>query len=234
MSENGRIERKSLAEEVAERLREDILGVVFGPGEKLVIGALAERYGVSHIPIREALRSLESEALVEYQRGSGNVVAQASLDDLRDLYDLRRLLEGHVLRAALPHYDAALLQQAEGCYEALIGVDPDHRDDAWWRRHEDFHWMFLQPGVTPWSERLLRLLWQSVERYQRLYALVFGDVSKANEEHHGILEAARAGDLDTLLDTWMQHLNEKEERVAAGFTRSVEEHRARASRPEAS
>jgi DNA-binding GntR family transcriptional regulator len=219
---DGVIERKSLAEEVATRLREDILAASFSPGERLVIGALSERYGVSHIPIREALRSLESEALVEYRRGAGNIVASASLDDLHDLYDMRRLLEPHALRLAIAHYDEDLLDGAAALLEALTEVEPDRRDDAWWRRHEDFHWQLLRPGLTPWSERILRLLWQSVERYQRLYALVFGDVHRANVEHHRILEASRTGDADTLVEVWLQHLAEKEQRVAEGFRRQTE------------
>jgi DNA-binding GntR family transcriptional regulator len=215
------IERKSLAEEVATRLREDILASAFSPGQRLVIGALSERYGVSHIPIREALRSLESEALVEYRRGSGNVVAGASLEELHDLYDMRRLLEVHVLRLAVGRYDDDLLETAAEQLRALTEVEPDRRDDEWWRRHEDFHWQLLRPGLTPWSERILRLLWQSVERYQRLYALVFGDVQRANAEHHGILEAARTGDAETLVAVWLQHLAEKEQRVAEGFERQA-------------
>ena len=214
---DGVIERKSLAELVAARLRAEILAAEFKPGERLVIGTLAERYGISHIPIREALRSLESEALVEYRRGSGNVVAEASLEDLHDLYDMRRLLEPYVLRIAVGHYDDQVLRDAEADLEALTTVEPATGNDAWWRHHEDFHWALLRPGMSPWSERMLRLLWTSVERYQRLYALVFGDVYRANAEHHQILEAARAGDADALVEVWLEHLAEKEQSVADGF-----------------
>lgn len=217
MGRNGRIERKSLAEEVAERLRDDILSAAFRPGERLVIGTLSERYGVSHIPVREALKSLESEALVEYSSGAGSQVAATSLDELYDLYDLRRLLETHVLRGAVVRYDDDLLDRAEERLEALVGVSPTHEDDAWWRRHEEFHWLLLEPGLSPWSERLLRLLWQAVERYQRLYALVFGDVARANAEHHDLLAAARQRDADALCRVWLQHLDEKRDRVATGF-----------------
>lgn len=217
MAETGPIERKSLAEEVAERLRNDILRAEFRPGEKLVIGALSERYGVSHIPVREALKSLESEKLVDYARGSGSVVAETSLEDLFDLYDMRRLLEAHALREGLPRYEPELLDRAARSLDHLVGVRPDRGGDAWWRRHEDFHWVLLQPGLTPWSERVLRLLWQAVERYQRLYALVFGDVARANAEHKEILEAARSGDADRLVEVWLQHLDEKRDRVAEGI-----------------
>lgn len=213
-----RIQRRSLAEEVSDRLRHDILSGVFQPGERLVVQMLERRYGVSHIPIREALRSLEAESLVTSRRGSGAVVAGVGIEELHDLYELRRLVEEHVLRRAILHYDREVLHDAARQFEHLHGLVPTHGDNAWWHAHRDFHWTLLQPGLTPWTDRVLRLIWQSVERYQRLYTLVFGDVHIADVEHQHILDVARQGDADALVQRWIDHLNEKEARVAEGFS----------------
>jgi DNA-binding GntR family transcriptional regulator len=211
------IRRRSLPEEVADRLRDDILSGTFRPGMRLVVTSLEERYGVSHIPIREALRILESEALVSSRRGSGAVVAEVGLDELGDLYDMRRLVEGHVLREAVKLYDDDVISRASASLDALLAVQPAAHDGAFWPSHHDFHWTLMRPGLTPWRERVLTLLWQAAERYQRMYTLVFGDVETAHREHRDMLTLATARDADGLVDCWLQHLSEKEQRVANGF-----------------
>lgn len=213
----SKIERRSLAEEVAQRLRHDILSGRYGPGERIVVPTLEERYGVSHIPIREAFRSLENEALIVSRRGSGAVVAAVSLGELHDIYDLRRLLEVDVLRTAIALYDDVILEEAQAAFEAVHGLAPTTHDELWWPAHRRFHMSLLRPGLTPWSERVLRLLWQSVERYQRLYTLVFGSVEQADREHRELLNIARERDEERLVAAWLTHLNEKEQRVREGL-----------------
>lgn len=218
----SKIERRSLAEEVARRLRHDILTGVYSPGERLVVQSVEQRYGVSHIPIREALRTLENEALIVSRRGSGAVVASVSLEDLHDIYALRRLVEVDVLRRAIAVYDEAVLEEAEAAFEAVHGLAPSAAGELWWPAHRRFHMALLRPGLSPWTERVLRLLWQSVERYQRLYTLVFGDVATADREHRQLLELAREGDEERLVTAWLKHLDEKEQRVADGFLSKLE------------
>lgn len=217
MADDGvRIRRRSLAEEVADRLRRDILTGTFSPGARLVSQVLEDRYGVSHIPIREALRSLEAERLVTSRRGIGAVVAQVGEQDLHDLYDVRKLLEVDVLRRAIPLYDDAILGQAQAALERLTAATPSD-DPAWWLDHRNFHSSLLAPGLTPWSERLLESIWHSVERYQRLYVLVFGSLEQANQEHAALLDAAWEGDTDVLVKLWLDHLDDKEASVAKGL-----------------
>lgn len=214
---DGPISRRSLPEQVADRLRDDILSGTFEPGMRLVVSALEERYGVSHIPIREALRSLESESLVTSRRGSGAVVAEVGLEELADLYDLRRLVEADVLRRAVKSYDADLLDRAAASLAHLLSVKPMTEGGEFWPSHRDFHWILMEPGLTPWSHRVLHLIWLSVERYQRLYTLVFGDLEQAHAEHRQMLVLAREGDADALVECWLQHLTEKEQRIANGY-----------------
>lgn len=217
MVEDGaKIQRRSLAEEVADRLRRDILTGTFPPGARLVSQMLEERYAVSHIPIREALRSLEAERLVNNTRGIGAVVAEVSEEDLHDLYDVRKVLEIHVLRRAVLNYDDACLTRMEDAFELLAATTPGE-DPTWWVGHRDFHLSLLAPGLTPWSQRLLQSVWHSVERYQRMYVLVYGSLEQANREHATLLRAARQCDVEALAELWLEHLNDKEASVAAGL-----------------
>ena len=83
--------------------------------------------------------------------------------------------------------------------------------------HKRYHWRFLEPGLTPWSTKLLQLVWQTSERYQRLYILVFGSVAEANVEHDSVLTVASKGDRDSFIDAWLHHLDRTEKSIASGY-----------------
>src|SRR5712691_9231494 len=95
------IQRVSLVDNVTERLRSALLTGEIQPGERIRVTSLEKRFGVSHIPIREALRRLEVEGLVVTLPQRAAVAARVALDDLTGIYDLRRIIEGHVARRAV-------------------------------------------------------------------------------------------------------------------------------------
>jgi len=217
-SENpDRIEQVSLSHQVASKLRTEILSGAIEPGAPIVVRDLVERLGVSHIPIREALRALEAESLVVSRPGQSVIVSGVDLDELLDLYRLRRLIEVDAIRRAFPNYTAEFLAEARRIYAELLRLAPSRGDSRWWAVHRRYHWWFLEPGLTPWSTKLLTLVWQTSERYQRLYILVFGSVEEANVEHDRVLAVASSGDLDSFIDAWLHHLNRTEESIASGY-----------------
>lgn len=216
-SNQDRIEAISLSQQVAVKLRTDILSGAIEPGAPIVVRDLVERLGVSHIPIREALRELEAESLVVSRPGQSVIVSGVDLDELRDLYRLRRLLEVDAIRRAFPHYTPDYLDGARRVYDELLGLTPRQDDSRWWAVHKRYHWWFLEPGLTPWSTKLLKLVWQTSERYQRLYILVFGSADEANVEHDRVLTVAAGGEADSFVDAWLHHLDRTEETIAHGY-----------------
>lgn len=227
---DDRIEPVSLSQQVAVKLRTEILSGAIEPGAPIVVRDLVERLGVSHIPIREALRQLEAESLVVSRPGQSVIVSGVDLDELRDLYRLRRLLEVDAVRRAFPAYTPEFLDGARRIYDGLLALAPSRADSQWWGVHKQYHWRFLEPGLTPWSTKLLQLVWQTSERYQRLYILVFGSVEEANAEHESVLAVASSGDLDTFVDAWLHHLDRTEETIASGYMASTEELKSSRSR----
>jgi DNA-binding GntR family transcriptional regulator len=227
-SENpDRIEQVSLSKQVAAKLRKEILSGAIAPRAPIVVRDLVERLGVSHIPIREALRALEAESLVVSRPGQSVIVSGVDLDELLDLYRLRRLIEVDAIRRAFPLYTPAFLDEARRIYEELLKLAPSQADSRWWAVHRRYHWWFLEPGLTPWSTKLLTLVWQASERYQRLYILVFGSAEEANVEHDRVLAVASGGDLDSFIDAWLHHLGRTEESIATGYmARHGEAHEA--------
>lgn len=214
---SDRIEQVSLSQQVAAKLRSQILSGTLEPGAPIVVRDLVDRLGVSHIPIREALRELEAESLVVSRPGHSVIVSSVDLEELHDLYRLRRLIEIDAIHRAFPHYTQEFLEEARKTYDQLMELPPNRAESGWWGIHRQFHWSFLEPGMTDWSTKLLRLVWQAAERYQRLYILVFGSVEQANEEHDHMLTVAAESDLDALIDAWLHHLDRTEESIVSGY-----------------
>src|SRR5690606_41856779 len=141
-----------------------LLAWPLAPGAPRVVGDLGKRLGVGHSPGREALRELEAESLVVSRPGQGVVVSGVDLDELHDLYRLRRLLEVDAIRRAFPQYTPEFLDGAKQIYEELLDLIPAQHNTRWWSGHKQYPWRFLEPGLTPWSTKLLQLVWQTAER----------------------------------------------------------------------
>ena len=106
-------EHLSLSQRVAAELRRSILTNRRRPGDRLIEESLSAELGVSRIPIREALRVLAGEGLVEVQPRRGASVADVSLDVARDLVEVRATLEGLNARLAARHHDPAIVKELE-------------------------------------------------------------------------------------------------------------------------
>jgi DNA-binding GntR family transcriptional regulator len=107
------IMHKQLSQLVVARLREAILSGAYAPGERLVEGRLAEELEVSRVPVREALRALASEGLVEVRPRHGAVVASLKPSDAREMIQIRATLEGLNARLAAEHRTPELIQKIE-------------------------------------------------------------------------------------------------------------------------
>jgi DNA-binding GntR family transcriptional regulator len=106
----ARPDRRKMTDWVCDELREAIVNLRLRPGEPLREAALAEKLGVSKTPLREAFARLEQEGLVETTSFKGAVVTGYSERDLKEIYELRALLEGAAARSAAEHADDATLR----------------------------------------------------------------------------------------------------------------------------
>src|SRR5438270_7081364 len=134
------IQRVSLVDNVTERLRSALLTGQIQPGERIRVTSLEKRFGVSHIPIREALRRLEVEGLVVTLPQRAAVAAGVALDDLTGIYDLRRIIEGHVARRAVEQMTDEDLERVDRALAELEEVAEHPDSPLFWERHRDFHW----------------------------------------------------------------------------------------------
>lgn len=189
-----KIERATLVDEVTGRLRALLYSGEIRPGERLRMRELQDRFGVSHIPIREALRTLEGEGLVENLPQRGAVAVPVSLQTLDEIYDARRLLEPPIAARAAPLFTDADIGDLKTALDELERSD-HAAGGEFFAKHAEFHWLVLRPGANETLEKMLRQLWGVSERFVRLSRLVFpADVAAALGQHRRLYELCQARD----------------------------------------
>jgi DNA-binding GntR family transcriptional regulator len=179
------------------------------------VAELEKSFGVSHIPIREAVRRLETEGLIITLPQRAAVAAGVDLDDLSGLYDLRRIIECEVVRRSVESMTAEQVEGVRAALEALEAVAQDHDSPRFWELHRDFHWALLEPGATAWIQRVLDQLWLASQRYVRLF--VSETVGDAMRDHRELLACCEERDGARAAELLGRHLDRTELAVRQAF-----------------
>jgi DNA-binding GntR family transcriptional regulator len=185
-----------------------IRGMVFDgillPGEKVRQVELAERIGVSRSPLREALRTLESEGLLSYEMNRGYVVARLESGDIAEVYRMRALLEHELMRSiSRPGRDVLdALEKHNETMMAAIG----HADIAEiMRANRDFHFTIFELSPMKQFRREIARLWQLSEGYRHWWWHIPDAAARIDREHRQIIRTLRRFDLDRLIELCDAH-----------------------------
>ncbi len=196
---------RTTPQHVLESLRRSIVAGELRPAERIRQEELAERLGVSIAPVREALRVLEQEGQVTYRPRRGYFVTELRIDDLQEIYELRRVLEDRAARHALPGLDEHALQRiglaAKDCFNAADAGDIAAELEA----NRRFHFAILESGDHPHTMRVIRLLWDSTEAYRAMYYNSPAERRESIAAHDRILDAVQARDADRLVTELDEH-----------------------------
>lgn len=187
----GRVQRKTISMLTLEAIRDRILHGDYAEGTALRQDAIAAELGVSRIPVREALRQLEAEGMVTFRPHVGAVVSSFSLDEIRELFELRAVIEADLLRRAFPHLTEVEVAHAERVldqYEAAL-AEGDVR--VWGTLNWQFHSTLYLPARHPISISVVQQLHNHSDRYQRMQLKLTHGETRANREHRAILGAVR-------------------------------------------
>ncbi|WP_407562269.1 GntR family transcriptional regulator [Streptomyces sp. 184] len=207
------ITSRSVVEQATDELRRAILAGDLAPGAEYSLRELAGMLDISFIPIREALRSLESQGLVLMRPGRSAVIAPLDLGDLQGIYRLRRALEPEIARRS-----CALL--ADGELDRLAALAAgfaagDHSRADIYDDHHTFHLALLEPAATAWDIRILTTLWRAGERYIRIgFGRLDPDPAvheRRGKAHTDLVAAFRTRDPDTVAAAVERHLARNEE-----------------------
>lgn len=194
MSEQPADSPVSQVERVYQGLREAIIDGVFLPGAPLRLQDLTDRFHVSLIPIREAMRKLEVERLVESIPNKGARVAEISPHDVEDAYATRVVLELEALRRAWDRLDPALVVRLRALRAETLEGYARHQSQRAADAHRALHGLLYEQAQSPWLSYLIEILWSHTERYRRL-ALHLRTTLDGSDDYHGrILDAIAAGD----------------------------------------
>ncbi|KVV49170.1 GntR family transcriptional regulator [Burkholderia territorii] len=178
----------STADAVAASLREMIINGELQAGERLVERDLAERFGISRIPMREAIQRLEREGLLDIFRNRGAVVRMLSASDVQEIYDMRTLLEGDAIYRSVKRLDDETLARAELVHRLLGDSNVPRRQGE---LNREFHALLYSCCGNERQLKAIAELRSQVERYERLQATLLADTPSFQVEHEAILQACR-------------------------------------------
>jgi DNA-binding GntR family transcriptional regulator len=198
--------RRTLTDAAAAALRDRILHGALAAGEPLRQEALAQELGVSRIPLREALQRLEAEGLVVLLPHRGAVVADLPLDQVRELFELRAMLETDLIRRAVPRAtarDHAEVRAASEAFAAALGAGAVSDLGA---ANFRFHQSLYRPAHRPQSMELFARLHQQSDRFLRLQLTLTDGGARAVREHRAIAAAARRRDAAGAARLIRQHI----------------------------
>ena len=208
--------RISAVDLVLREIRQSIISGALAPGEPFVVQSLTEKLGVSHVPVREALRQLEAQGLIMLSPSRSAVVAPLDPNSLRGIYRLRQWIEPELAALSAAEHGDASLERLAAVLEAMFR-QPMAEDS--WDMHREFHRLLVVHAAGEWELRTLDGLWYASERFTRLLldhvAWDEASVGRRRDAHAALLDAARVGDADRLRDALRDHLAENERTAAA-------------------
>lgn len=204
---DGREIRQTIRERVYARLRQAIVEGYFAPGERLIQDKLAEQLGVSRSPVREAIRRLESEGLVEVAPVRGVTVINMPLDEAIGLYDLREVLEGLAARLAARNITPQELSELRGCVVRMEQLlPPKAAPHRWVEENSRFHEIIVRASRNRKLTELLPVLRESIGVLCRAIESNPSRVAEAMREHEAILAAIAARDPEEAERLGRQHI----------------------------
>lgn len=198
------VAHRTAQQRVVESLRHAILGGVLAPGTSLVLLELSARLGVSRTPIREAIRELATEGLVDFDSFRSAVVHQPTIDETREIYEMRLALDPLAVRKAIGLITLEELNAAETVHLRMLGTTDS---GEWVEGNREFHRVLLAAAQAPRLTRIIDGLRDAAALQVAVSLTADGkQIEHANRDHQQILDAFRAGDTQRAVDLTSRHL----------------------------
>lgn len=190
---------------VLGELRRAILDGGVPPGTPIPLAEVADIFGVSQIPIREALKTLVAEGLISHRRNGGYTVALLTAQELREMYIVRETLESASLTAAVHNATDTDRATAVIANQRLEQAIQDGDAAAYHRGSRQFHAALTGPSRMHRLLHMLEAAWNVTEPVQSMVHVSPADRAVLHADHRAMLEAFLAGDVDALLAVSEQH-----------------------------
>lgn len=201
-------ENKSLTSIIFEKIREDILNGAYEVDGKIVEAKLAEGLGVSRTPVREALKQLELDGLVENIPNRGVIVRGISSQDVEDIYTIREAIEGIAAKWSVERISDKELDDLKEIYELMEFYTVKNDINRIFELNTRFHELIYQATKSRFLEHVLRdfQLFLKSTRYASL--LVEGRLEKTLKEHKAIIDAFIERDTEKAISAVIEHVRQ--------------------------
>lgn len=176
----------------------------YAAGRRLMPEEIAAEIGTSRMPVREALRRLASEGLVTIRPNRGVTVNGLNVEDMREVFEMRAVLEGLAARLAVPRMNAATIRELELMLDRIddrSGVQSD-----WTAAHRLFHETLCLKSESPRLIRQIAGLHSLVEPHMRVWASSLDRPLNARADHQDLIDALRSGDAQRCEATMRKHV----------------------------
>jgi DNA-binding GntR family transcriptional regulator len=197
---------RTVKSELVEYLRDEIICGDLVPGQHLRLEEIANRFDVSTMPVREALRDLEAEGIVTIFPHRGAVVTQLSAEDLQDIYEIRATLEEMATRLAVP------LITDKTLYELNNVVEQMNNHIGEWvtlvKLNQLFHNTLYAASGRKHLCELTNMLRYRTQHYLHAFITYLGGMPRAQEEHRSILRAIELGQAEQAAKSVHEHVKE--------------------------
>lgn len=193
----------SAPEVIFQALREAITRGDIAEGEVLRQDRIAKLFNVSRIPVREALTRLEEQGLVVGQRYRGAVVSALSIEEVREIFEFRALLEPEVMRLSVDRLSPAQLDRARTHHEAF---GRETHPARWCELNRNFHYCLYQEAGRPYYLQVIGAALDRVDRYLRAQLVLTDGMERAKREHGAILDACIGRDRESAVELTRRHI----------------------------
>ena len=197
---------RALYEEVAEQLRQRIFRRELEPGSWIDELKIAEEFGISRTPLREALKVLAAEGLVTMKLRRGAYVTEVSDKDLSDVYHLLSLLESDAAGVVAARATDAQLQELQTLHRDLAAAVADR--DRFFALNERFHMRLLELADNRWRNQMVADLRKVMKLNRHNSLLKQGRIAESLQEHAQILAALEARDAEAAVQATRAHFQQ--------------------------
>lgn len=201
-----RLKHRTVSAAIVESLRDEVLSGARPAGVQLRQDALASSFGVSRIPVREALLQLEAEGLVQIVPHKGAVVSGLSREEVDDIFDLRILLETRLLRRSVPlltDVDFKTLDRLQSEFAKAIRLADRGR---WGALNAELHAALYSRSKQPRTLSIVSMLLIASERYTRIQLATPEAWRRAEDEHREIIDLCQARDVEGACAALARHI----------------------------
>jgi DNA-binding GntR family transcriptional regulator len=180
---------------IAASLKEEILTGKFPPGTRIRQEDIAEKYGASRSPVREALRMLDADGLVTLVANTGAWISQLSLAECEEMYQIRERVEPLLLRSSIPNLTT---EHLEKLHELVRQLEESEDVENFLQFDREFHLLSYTGASTALLGDMVQRLWNTTQHYRRAYSrlLAIEGFKSAHYEHHLLLAAISRGDTE--------------------------------------